>query len=812
MFFLTLTIMVIIKISFSFVAFPQEYYPAKASPNNPRLWIKNDLERLKKVYADSTNVASSIFKNEINKMMSYSSYDGDWRYASGWPVAALALAWRITGNSTYGTKAIKTYLPYFDGKPKVIGRLQSITHFALGYDWLLGHPDFTDQIRTDLENKMIAWSDSEYTSDTTVVSYIAQDSDHLTASTTSHFVAGLAMYGMNDKAVTLMDRGWTGIKQGYNDNTLLPNVSIEDMFNKTKNGIPLPGWDYFWMSDGWDLQNLIYILDELGYVSDVTKKWWPNAIKTFIHNIDPANTHYRWVGDTQSDVFLTTYTGYIWSGVSNCIYMAEKYGFITEAAQGRFFLDNLNHASYGISEGDPMLFMAEVTTQPPLELMELLQLALPCQDISSMKGWVKIKEWPMDFSELVGQKILHGGFSGIGNYLVDHMHAIHGSYFLWRNGEYLTTDPHNYGGEAAGQIFNSLSIPNPVTDNEGGPLFYANQYAAFLERGRINADGKCEMFYSMLNANGSYNVPDYKYDTCNGCGKPVKYYHRHFYYDGQDFVFIIDKVKMNYANYTAWRFRTQSTQAPSQIASDSISVLSDKGNYRTLIRILEPQNPSWTFVNEKDYFTKNNVQNWQIDTTMWGYQSKATTNPNTDHLWIAVLHIGNIGSGTTQLNSSSKITSDAGMIGMFAGNSVFIVANDQTLRTSASYSTPSQMVQDARHIVGDLVSGCYIVQASIDGNIGKLVSKDSDNTIIFNTVKSGVQTITISSASGCDSSNNGICSSNLNVATNNNGGTSNSSGGDSANSNSNNTSNIRSNNCEWLKISLSLIFIFILFI
>lgn len=154
-------------------------------------------------------------------------------------------------------------------------------------------------MKQNLAEKLINWSDKEFDDDTSKVSYIAQDSDHLTASTTSHFVAGVAIFGFNQNATILMDRGWTGLKKGYNNNSLIPYVSIEDMFLKTKNGHPLPGWDYFWMSDGWDLQNLFYILDELGYVSESAKEWWPRAIVNFIHNVDPGNTHYRWLGDTQ---------------------------------------------------------------------------------------------------------------------------------------------------------------------------------------------------------------------------------------------------------------------------------------------------------------------------------------------------------------------------------------------------------------------------------------------------------------------------------------------------------------------------------
>jgi hypothetical protein len=740
------------------IKYPTEYYPAKASPSQPRLWIKGDLDRLKQVYADATSDATIMFKKEVTKMMGYTTASQDWRYASGWPFAALALAYQITGDAKYGTKSINTYLPYFDGVPKVMGRLQSITHWGLGYDWLRGHPDFTDSVRDALANKIIQWSDSEFTGDTTKPSYVAQDSDHMTASTTSHFVCGCALYGDYDKAVDLMDRGWTGVKLGYNNNTLIPYVSIETMYNVTRNGHPLPGWDYFWMSDGWDLQNLWYILDEVGYVSDLVKNWYPKAILYFIHNVDPANTHYRWLGDTQSEVLLVNFSGYIWSWFSNIVYMAERYGFKTEAAQGRSFLDRLNHTPWGVAEGDPMIYMARGfnKTMPRIDYTTSTTNSLPRYVIYEGLGVDQRMGYGYFRNSWTNKDTTWGGFAGVGNYLVDHMHAIHGSYFLWRNGEYLVTDPHNYGGETAGEIYSSLSIPNPKDNfQKGGPIFYYNEKPAYMERGRVITDDAAngDLFYSVVNADRSYNTPYNQWDPCVGCGQPVKTYRRHFLYDGQDNVYIVDKVDMNYANYTSWRMRGQNqVTAPTQVSADTISLPSDKGNYRTLAKILEPAGVTWTIIDENKKF-KGVVENYAIDTTMWGSLVKATDAPSKNHLWLAALHIGANNGINTQLDNAVKITNDK-FTGIFAGKTILVVSKNTFLESSITYTTPAGTPAKARHVVGDVVPGCYKISGSTDSDLGLQNAFDMDNTLIFTTTSAGTQTITIAQATGCTNKSN----------------------------------------------------------
>ena len=83
--------------------FPSQYMPANPSVH-PRLYIKNDLPRLKLLWANDSNVATQLFKKDIASLMGDTAATDDWRADTGWPAAALGLAWLLSGDASYGTK------------------------------------------------------------------------------------------------------------------------------------------------------------------------------------------------------------------------------------------------------------------------------------------------------------------------------------------------------------------------------------------------------------------------------------------------------------------------------------------------------------------------------------------------------------------------------------------------------------------------------------------------------------------------------------------------------------------------------------
>jgi hypothetical protein len=127
------------------------------------------------------------------------------------------------------------------------------------------------------------------------------------------------------------------------------------------------------MSDVHMAQNLFYIMDELGVIRaefpELDGEWWANSLTYFMHSVDPANTHYRWIGDQQTNP-LHSRDGegnYLWSYLSNCVFSPSAMRILTPPASiGRSFLDTLSHPAWGSPEGDTTLwFMTSLEQMPP---------------------------------------------------------------------------------------------------------------------------------------------------------------------------------------------------------------------------------------------------------------------------------------------------------------------------------------------------------------------------------------------------------------------------------------------------------------
>lgn len=199
---------------------------------------------------------------------------------------------------------------------------------------------------------------------------------------------------------------------------------------------------------------------------------------------------------------------------------------------------------------------------------------------------------------------------------------------------------------------------------------------------------------------------------------------------------------MKTANNTSWRYRTQNPdQVPQLIRENVVSAPSDKGNYRSLIKIVEPKEITWNFFEEKKNFN-GKVPNYAIDQTMFGYEIKATTAKKIDHLWISAIHIGKSSDSNEILDDSQKMESEA-LVGLYVSQIIFLVAKNGSLLNGTWFITSNNTKEGTKHVVGDILAGNYAVFGSEEGKIGDFLVNQTENSIIFVTEKAGTQNISI---------------------------------------------------------------------
>jgi hypothetical protein len=594
------------------VPFPTQYYPTNPTVH-PRLYISKDIAKLKLLWNDNTLEATQIFKHELSKLMTSTS---DWRDGSGWSVAALALATILSGgDQSYANRACNFYINKITDTPG--GSYHGIEHFILGYDWLFNAPCFDATKKATYRAAMIAFSNANYNADLSS-SWTYHDSDRTMSVTTGHLLAGLAILGEDHtNGVKLMDRGWTAFKYGLTP-TVCPtdNWDGEPAFPVAKffrsvaeTGINLPGHDYAFMSDWRKIEPLWFALNELDVIDlefPELEVWPKNSLQTWIWFIDPTNQYYHPIGDQQDTVSLIDDGGkYVYSYTAMMIDLSERYGYTTEAAWGRYFLDHLGRTPWGASEGDPMLWFIHSYNKSAIRLD--LTSTMPRSFVGGFGRYQSTglaifrTDWSSSGNANDPKQVTWGAFWGFGAYPVDHIHDIAGSFFVWRQGEYLLTEPLNYGGtEAPCCMWNSLGLKNAALPNGNdavhstdGPIVYWPQAPAYLERGRIqeNQLQNLDFVYSMINLDYAYNLKPNQWAACTGvCRQPVKAYTRHFAYDGRNIIIILDRLDLNAQTplKATLRFRSSHpTILPEPLATDSVSMPSQMGHYRTIVKILQ---------------------------------------------------------------------------------------------------------------------------------------------------------------------------------------------------------------------------------
>jgi len=760
-----------------YIDFPATY-ASRIGSSHPRIFLPRNLATYRALYNDpnpneATQYLTSIVQGLMECASSADAATCDWRWEIGWPAAVLALVYQITGNGSYAQQACNVFVPPFEGVwLDVGGDVLTSLHWALAYDWLYGHscmdqivPGKGKTVQQFLADGLIGVSNTSCYMDDNLQSDIYHDSDRNIHTVAGHFFAGVVLQGESSMAPTLLSRGWTGWYVGlstyyrqepapYNNLMTFPAVNFFKVASGSPttvgSGVPLTGWDY---GPGSDLSEGVYLyelMDDLGIIDDEhpeIKPFWKDGLSSFMRDVDPANALFKWLGDVQDPTDLDTFVGYLNSYITNCIYFADRMGYTTEAAWGRYFWTHMTQPSYYPEGYQDAWFMHSWNASAA---MVDYSTTMPLNDVSSVgadqrAGFGTFRTaWNGPSSASATAQVTWGSVCAMGNYVVDHITNCAGSLHLWRNGDFLVTDPRGYGANTIGEIFNSLSILNPYYDPTvrpgadptdidylvKGPLVYDDTVGTpYMEAGRQHDD----VFYALVNLDNGYNMIATPYDdSCSGiCMQPVANYSRHIAYDMGDIVVIVDRAVLQYQTDVALRFRNNglnATTLPTSLSNALLKMPSDKGNYRTLIKILTTPPPTpWAITDEHTIYADGD---YRIQTDQIGALARTKFPRAWSYNIVTALHVGKTALADTTLDSATVISSADSFGGCAVSLCVIVGLANGYKRASTTYTTPAGMSTGAKHIVTDLAPGCYAVNGG-GVAVGGLVAVDNDFTIAF---------------------------------------------------------------------------------
>jgi len=235
---------------------------------------------------------------------------------------------------------------------------------------------------------------------------------------------------------------------------------------------------------------------------------------------------------------------------------------------------------------------------------------------------------------------------------------------------------------------------------------------------------------------------------------PVSSYSRHVVYDMGDLVMLVDRLFIQYETNVALRFRNNGlnkTTLPKVLSSTLVSMPSDRGNYRTLIKVITPVPPTtWNVTDEHGIFPSDS---YLIQTDHIGAQVRSGFPRKVGaYQIVTMMHMGLKNASNTLLDNAGPIvsTSSFGGCGMTL---CAIVSNvNGGLRSALTYTTPVGVLASAKHVIADMDNTyCYVVN-SAGISLSGLKSVALDNSIVFIAGAGGANTFVVSIDPACTAS------------------------------------------------------------
>jgi hypothetical protein len=687
-------------------AFPATYYPSKA---HPRLWLTD--ERLAAIeQARAANSERWInFKTMCDAIVDSDTSNDPWGLDTSPQnfTAPMALMYRLTHDSKYADKAMElmdktsTDLTQYGDADH-----ESFYYLGLSYDWLYDYEKMTDTKKNEYHAKMAELSQKFWDGYNVNASGTDSDTDLLTGNL--HLTFGTALYGDYSDAITMLDRAWYGWERGYYATS---GISNRDIIKSALGGVYFTGMAYFPSTDITGISGYYTTLKtacnyDLNQKEPKLKHFWSNTILSMIALTEPTRKRICDYGSWQDPNNLSDQP-WLRRALILLGYYAEKAGDTTSAALANGYSDIVDIGYY--NDYFQELFFSRhgsKSTSPYTANLPLVRFAKSPDFLLFRDTWDKKANW--------------GIFRGDGSVPLDQQAMDQGHFSLWRGDSYLTKGARNYEALSHGDFFNTLSIENGCTLNGvscSGTAIFNSEKAAEITRHR-ESNGVPLFAYAMLNADGQWNDNPSEYNAKTD----IETYRRHFFWAG-DYVVVFDRLRTKVPLWSKYRLRALTEPT---IADDTVSQLSENGQYKLLQRTLEPENIQINSVDEK--IAWQGIDDWIVNDSERRWQSVIDLPSSTHTNILNVIQTGSASMSDFDILEHLKTTYNSGAR---IGSWVVCFSPEENLRDKVNYAI-TDSTGDMWHLVADLKEGTYAVYENSHA-VGTVTVHPHDNTALFKT-------------------------------------------------------------------------------
>ena len=710
-----------------FVIFPVIFSFAQnglPGAEHPRLFLNGEIIQTLKNRMNANTPEWQMFQDYLNSYMTEDPW-GE-QYLDGIPT--FALAYLITDNSAYAERAI-----YF--MEKWVADLSSTDTFyvsgdsyahiygnvGLGFDWLYNYNGFTAQQRADIidmMNRVFVFGQTPWDEGGGDFEADPHDSDQFIGGAKTCLFWGVATYGDNDSAETMINRS----RELWNEN-------IVTWIAQSYGGVWPEGSQY-----SYNTLYFLLALTEAERTANGINRWTENPnlmqfpknlILSLIWLTPPTNDHIVTYNDQEDE--NSTYWGRRNHSVAIATFIDENLGFSDEAAYGRYWIRELSPENIEMNVWKLFLWYDREGDH-----VNYFNAGLPRAHFSEGTDWMFLRS---DWTATASYSTFCASWTNI-----DHQFQDGGHFNIFRNGEYLTRQVRHYDftflidgkystydGEASNvMLIESDYVTDEYINAMGSAEYMESLGEAAITKHRINLS---PLFaYSFADLGQSYNRV---YDEWDGNSQRVNSYTRQFVQISPDFYFIYDRVRTVDAGWT--KYILHSLTEPT-INGNLIAQSSESGGQFLYDKVLYPTNITIEKINEAAVWNTEHglLEDWMIPTSerKWHVAIKPGIADS-----VNMLNVIETSSGKSSKIDNADLIEAEKVIGAQIGNWAVIFSKEESVNVQVSYQITSNP-GTLNNLVCDLEPN-QNYKISLNGILQQTVAAEEDGTVYFVLTGSG---------------------------------------------------------------------------